>query len=137
MFRSIDQILDYATILVLIGLAAACYVYVIRRQATASLGLFVGGCMLSVLWAALPSVLLGSAYVDLRLLPATFILLLSAIRRVPNWLGKIAALAGIMVFGVRLLLLSLDWHARAASAEKDMAVLQGVREGARIASFAI
>lgn len=136
LFRSINPLVDHATILLLIATAAACYFLILKKRGSASLGLFVPGCMLILLWAAMPQVLLGSEYADLRLLPAIFVLMLLAVRRVPAWLGKTAAVVGLAVFVARLLLLSLDWHGRAALAEQELAVLNGVPNGARIASFA-
>jgi hypothetical protein len=80
--------------------------------------------------------MMGSYYSDLRLLPLAFILFFVAATMDPGrWTNALAVLAVFVTLG-RLALVTVDWAERSRVAERDLAALDLIPEGSRIAVFA-
>lgn len=136
LFRDESQALDVATgflvyllILILLG-------QLLFRRAGASAGLLGAGLLLSLLFLLLPHMLLGSYYADMRLLPAALMLLLVAIVPRSPRLSLAVAAAGLALFAARIAVTAAGWHQRATAIERDLAVLDHVPRGSRIAVMA-
>lgn len=95
----------------------------------AALGLFV--CFLAMPWQVM-----GSAFADTRLLPPLFIVLLLGLPEPGRRLGLLVAVAGVALFGLRVVEISDGWNRRGRDAVTDLSVLATVPVGARIAVLA-
>ena len=136
LFRSISKTVDRATLLVLIGFAAALLLLAWKGRARFSRPLLGASLVLAVLWAVLPEAMMGSFYSDLRLLPAVCILFFIAADILPGRLATMAAIVALVLTLGRLALVTVDWQQRSRAAERDLAALRLVPEGARIVVFA-
>jgi hypothetical protein len=135
-FRSINKVVDRATLLLLVGCAAALLALTRSGRVRFGYPLLGASLVLAVLWAAFPEAMMGSYYSDLRLLPVVFILFfVSAAIEPSRWANGLALIALLLTVG-RLALVSVDWVKRSHLAERDLQALSLVPEGSRIAVFA-
>ncbi len=136
LFRGEAQLFDYAGTILTFGLVLLLLALLALRRARAQAGLVGAGLILLGLFLSLPQLLFGSYYADMRLLPAALILLLVAIvPRSPRLSAAIAAL-GLLLFAARIGVTAAGWHQRGAALERDLAVLDHVPRGSRIAVMA-
>ena len=108
----------------------------LRGRSTADWRLLLAGSILCGLFLVLPTGVIGSYYADLRLLPAAVILILLAGKGFGRRTGQVLATAGLALFIVRIGLTSADWYNRSQSTTAELAALQHVPHGSRIAAFA-
>ena len=119
-----------AVILVILAL-------VVSRRVRFDSGMFLFAAILFGLFVITPIALAGGYYADIRLLPVAYMMLLIAAR--VSWTdGARTALAAVTIgfFAVRIALTTVGWAERGRSLELDLAALDHVPYGARIASAA-
>jgi len=78
----------------------------------------------------------GSFYADGRLLPALAMITFLGVATPPGRAGTMVALLGLAIFGGRLAATTVGWHSRGSDAEIDLAALDRVPRGSRIAVMA-
>jgi len=136
LFRGEAQAFDHATTFLVFALVLVLLLLLALRRAGAQAGLLGAGLGLFALFLLLPHILFGSYYADMRLLPAALILLLIAVvPRSPRWSAAIAGL-GLILFAACIAVTSVGWHRRGTALERDLAVLDQVPRGSRIAIMA-
>jgi hypothetical protein len=81
----------------------------------------------------LPRLLLGGSYVDMRMMPAIWMLALLAIRPpVSRRLARAVALAGLAFFGVRIAATTASFALRGAEQRAELAALPAIPKGAAV-----
>jgi hypothetical protein len=131
--KSENRWLDIATVLAL-GVAAAALLLI--RSFRRDLRVLLGALALAIFFVALPTVLFGSFYADERLLPALAILLFLGCA-VPAGRSRTLVVAlGLSLFTVRLAATTAGWYQRGNDAVQDLAALDPIPRGSRIAVIA-
>ncbi|MFM7028130.1 MAG: hypothetical protein ACKOXK_05575 [Chakrabartia sp.] len=133
LLRAEWQEFDIASVALLILLALWLHIdrRVVRDPAfrLAALGLLIAA-------VALPSTVLSSYFADVRLYAPLLMIALLAVSGLPRRMGLAVALAGLLLFGVRVAETSIGWIQRGNEIEEDLAALNVVPMGARIAVLA-
>lgn len=81
----------------------------------------------------LPRLLLGGSYVDMRMMPAVWMLALLAIRPPEDRrFGQALAIAGLIFFGVRTAATALSFVLRAAEQRAELGAVDALPRGARV-----
>lgn len=137
LFRGEDQSVDYLTTGGIYALTVLLLGLLVFRRASAHAGLIGAGLILAALFLLLPQLLLGSYYADMRLLPAALLLLLIAILPRSRHVAAVVAIAGLALFAARIGVTAAGWHERGSALARDLAVLDRVPRGSRIAAMAV
>lgn len=138
LFRALsdrDMTFDTAAVAILIAVVAAGALAKTLRWSRA---LGAGAVLLALVYLLLPRVLLGSAYADMRLAPYLLAVAVLAVRPVPDspvWLGRGLAIAGLVFFAVRTLATTASFVAYDRAFDAQLAALDHVPRGARVAAF--
>ena len=133
LLRAEWQWFDVASIALLLGLTI--WLHLGRRFGRdpalrfAALGLLAASLIL-------PSTVLSSFFADVRLYAPLLMVALLAIKSAPKKVAMALALGGISLFAARIAETSLGWAQRGIEIEEDLAALQRVPNGARIAVLA-
>jgi hypothetical protein len=117
-----------------IGLAVAWLA--LSRSTRKHAPLLTSAAALALAYCVMPQMLFDSAFADTRLLPVLAIVLVLALApaqpRQAQWVAGVA----LALFAARLTAITVGWHERGAAAEADLAALDQVPRGSRIAAFA-
>lgn len=133
LFRSEVRGFDLVSTAAVLAGATLMLALLLRRRAEGQPALLLAAAALGAAFLVLPQWLFESYYADMRMLPAALILLLIGIRPDSRRLGVIMAAAGLALFAGRVLTTTAGWHARGAALAQDLAVLNRVPVGSRIA----
>lgn len=114
-----------------LGLAAGLAVTV--RGVRGNPGLGLAAAALALLFLALPNAMLGSFYADARLLAPMVMLGVLGIALPASERATVVAWLGILVFGIRTAEITQGWTQRGTAAMIDLAGLEKLPLGARIA----
>jgi hypothetical protein len=118
-------------LLVIVGVMRSRYLTFSRNLAFSALVLLAG-------YLALPYLIFGSAYADMRLFPYTLATALLAIRfrdEMPARMGRILAVAGLLFFGARLVGNTASLAIAANDQSAKLEALKHVPMGARVVNF--
>jgi hypothetical protein len=99
-------------------------------------GMAIACALLLLAWAALPRLLMTSGYADQRVLAVAILLFALALPEATPRQGRVLALIGLALFGLRLAEIGAGWRVRGPAMEQELAALAKVPMGARIAVFA-
>ncbi len=106
------------------------------RQTTRDWRLLTGAGFLALLFAILPLSIFGAYYADARLVPPLAMIGFLGFAVPPGRGRTVIATIGLALFGARLATITWGWHQRGAAAVADLAVLDTVPRGSRIAVLA-
>lgn len=107
--------------------------YLLReRYVTLPAGVIPAICILCLIWLALPSHILDTAFVAERLFLAMFFLILAVVRpgRLPTNAGRLIGVGIAAVIGLRVVVLTAEWQEAAAVEPELRAALSKVERGA-------
>jgi hypothetical protein len=107
----------------------------VRHWRSRAMGMVIGCGLLAVAWLALPWVALSSYYVDQRVLAMAFVLFALALPEAGPRQGRAIAAIAIAMFGLRVAEISIGWLQRGRVLDQELAALEKVPMGARIAAF--
>jgi hypothetical protein len=127
---------DLMTTAALLGAAVIIAGLCVARRIRLRPDLAVAAVALLLLFLALPQWLFGSYYADMRLLPPALILLFASVRPLSAPVGRLVGTLGLALFAAQVGATARGWHVRAGEVERDLAVLDRVPRGSRIATFA-
>ncbi len=96
-------------------------------------GLLLAAGLLALCFVIVPNALMGSYFADQRLLAPLLMLGFLAFAMPPGRRETAVAVIGIILFGARITEISTGWRQRGAAAVADLAALDSVPRGARIA----
>lgn len=108
----------------------------IDRRFSKHRGLVLAAAGLLLVAIALPTTVLSSYFADVRLYAPLLMLAFLAVSNLPRRTGIMVAVAGASLFLVRVGETTLGWYQRGHDLEADLAALDFVPEGARIAVLA-
>jgi hypothetical protein len=110
----------------------------VSRRIAFSRNLAASALFLSLVFVALPRIVFGSAYADMRLAPYLFAVALIAIRFPENAgkrLMRSVAIAGLAFFAIRTAAATASMYLYDRSYDRELAALDHVPQGARMVSF--
>jgi hypothetical protein len=125
--------------LVTLGIVVALLLRALRSPRIAfSRNLAASAIFLTIVFLMLPRIIFGSAYADMRLVPYLFAVFVIAIRlreQASARFANIIAAVALLFVGVRLAAVTLSFWLYDRSYAQELAALEHVPPGARLASF--
>ncbi len=119
-------------------LFAILIIAVVWRKTSIILGLGLAALFFCGLFLAMPYVIFGSAYADMRLFPfalACAVLAIAAPQHIPNKLSSAIAIAGLAFFCVRLIGTTYSFILYHEDHSRSLAALDRLPENSRLMSF--
>lgn len=129
-----DRWLDLASLVIV---AATGLTLAVARGVRRSHGTLLGAALLGAAFLVVPVFLFGSYFADERLLPVAAIVFFLAVAVAPGRAATSLAVAGVALFTVRVAATTIGWQRRGTAAVADLAALDHVPPGSRIAVLAV